>query len=105
MPRHHLDAVAAGVSGAAQGLAVYRQHPAPPGRGHPGAQSLHERADRCVEPVGVDLPEQASDGRLRRALPSVPSTAATSSGTSATHPATATNDRAPAATAHTATVS
>jgi hypothetical protein len=37
--------------------------------------------------------------------PSVPSAAATSTGRSATHSPTATNDRAPAATAHTAAVS
>lgn len=69
MRPRHLHAVTTDVSGAAQGLAVHREHTAPPGRSGPGAQPLHERADRGVEPVGVDLPEQAADGRLRRAPP------------------------------------
>ena len=69
MPPRHLDAVAAGVSGAAYGLAVHRQHAAPSGRGSSGAQALHERADHGVESIRVDRPEHAADGRLRRAPP------------------------------------
>jgi hypothetical protein len=58
-----------------------------------------------VEPVGVHLPNQPSDGRLRGAAPVHTEGNARSMGRSATHSATATNDRTPAATAHSVAVS
>lgn len=69
------------------------------------AQPLYEPADHGVEGVGVE------DLRVRRIVdslgrrPPVPSRSATDEGRTATHSATATNERAPAATAHTVTVS
>jgi len=67
MPARRGDPVRVGAPRAAHGLAVHREHPASPSRCHPRAQALHERADRGVEPVGVDVADQPADGRLRRA--------------------------------------
>ena len=90
----------------AQGLAVHGQDSAPPDR--PGSpcttaartgRSPASNRSASTRPISRRIVD--SDGHRR----SVPSATAAASGRSATHSATATNDRAPAATAHTAAVS
>ena len=75
MPPEDLGPVTVDVAGAAHGLAVEREHAAPPGRSPPAAQTLHERADHHVEPITAStrsastFPEQPADRRVPRATP------------------------------------
>ena len=100
-----LFAIRAGGAGAADGLTVDGQCAAPAGRGEQGALVLDERGQRGVESVGVDVLHDPADRGLARAALRGAEVLGHRAGRSATHSAIATNERAPAATAHTAVVS
>ena len=91
-------------AGAAHGLAVHREHPPPLARSAGRAQSLDEPADQRVEPAPSKRCTTRRIVDSHGPRPVIPSASATSAGRSATHSEIATNDRDPAATAHTATV-